>query len=273
VLIGAEGTLGLITAAALRLFAPPAGVGTAMMVVGGPAQALALLELAEAQMGGGVLAFELIHRQGLLFVDETMPQLRQPFAERPEWMVLIDLGVPSGIDAQEALATLFEAGLSAGLVSEGVVAQNAQHREEMWALREALPEANRRIGSVSSHDISVPLAQLPAFISQAGQALARISDFRINCFGHVGDGNLHYNVFPAAGRARSEYEALRGAVKDLVHGLVTELGGSISAEHGIGRIKRDDLRRYVDPTKLAAMRAIKSALDPNGIMNPGAVIG
>jgi FAD/FMN-containing dehydrogenase len=125
---------------------------------------------------------------------------------------------------------------------------------------------------VSSHDISLPLSQVPVFIPRATAALAALGDFRINCFGHLGDGNLHYNVFPAPGRDKADYAAQREAVKRLVHDMVHEMGGSVSAEHGLGRLKVGDLERYGDPAKLAAMRAIKAALDPLGIMNPGAVL-
>lgn len=271
-MIGSEGTLGVITAAALRLFPRPAGEGTAMLAVAGPAEALALLALAEARLTGCISAFELIHRQGLAFLAEVMPDLRQPFAVPPEWTVLVELGLPDGIDPEAALTGLFEAGLEAALVSDGVIAQNGAQRAEMWRLREAIPEANRRVGAISSHDISLPLDALAAYIAKADSALARHGDYRVNCFGHLGDGNLHYNVFPAKGRHRDSYEAERGAVKSLVHDLVAEFGGSISAEHGIGRMKLADLERYGDPGKLAAMRHIKAALDPIGIMNPGAVL-
>ena len=271
-LVGSEGTLGVITAASLRLFARPAGEGTAMFEVPGPAEALALLALAEARYAGCVSAFELIARQGLEFLAEVMPEVRQPLTPRPEWAVLVELGLPEGLPPEPALLALYEAGAAAGLVTGGVVAQSGAQRAEMWRLREAIPEANKRIGSISSHDISLPLDALPGFITQAGAALARHGDTRVNCFGHVGDGNLHYNVFPARGRARAEYEDERGAIKALVHDLVAAMGGSISAEHGIGRLKVADLERYGDPGKLAAMRAIKAALDPRGILNPGAVL-
>jgi len=269
-LIGAEGTLGVITAASLRLFPQPASLGTAMFVVPSPAAALELLALAEARMPGCVSAFELIARQGLEFLDEVGPPVHQPFAVRPDWMVLVEVGLPEGIDPEEALAGLFEA--AGALVEDGVIAQSGAQRAQMWTLRESLPEANKRIGSISSHDISVPLPDLAQFIAQAGAAVRTLGDFRINCFGHVGDGNLHYNVFPAPGRSRAEYANLRGQVKDLVHAIVDGFGGSVSAEHGIGRLKVPDLERYGDPGKLAAMRAIKAALDPLGIMNPGAVL-
>ena len=142
----------------------------------------------------------------------------------------------------------------------------------LWSLREALPQANRRIGAISSHDISLPLSAIARFIPQADAALAALGDMRINCFGHLGDGNLHYNVFPAKGRTKSDYQPLRDAIKSTVHDLVHQMEGSVSAEHGIGRLKVGDLERYGDPGKLPAMRAIKQALDPNGILNPGAVL-
>jgi FAD/FMN-containing dehydrogenase len=139
-------------------------------------------------------------------------------------------------------------------------------------LRETIPLANRRIGAISSHDISVPVAAIPAFIAEAPGRLAEVGDYRINCFGHLGDGNLHYNVFPRPGRTRADHEEDRSAIKRAIHDLVQEMGGSVSAEHGIGRLKVDDLERYGDPVKLAAMRAIKASLDPKGILNPGAVL-
>ncbi len=152
------------------------------------------------------------------------------------------------------------------------MAQSEQQRRDFWQVRESIPEGNRRIGSVSSHDISVPTAAIPGFIAEGPGAIARIGEFRINCFGHVGDGNLHYNVFPVPGRSREDHRAQREEIKTAVHDLVHAHGGSVSAEHGVGRLKVGDLERYVDPTKLSAMRAIKAALDPGGIMNPGAVL-
>jgi FAD/FMN-containing dehydrogenase len=271
-LVGSEGTLGIITAAVLRLVPRPAGQGAALVAVPGPAEALRLLRLAQDRLGDGVSAFELMHRMGFDFLAETMPSVRQPFATPPEWSVLIDLGLPAGLDPAAALESLLAEALEAGLVSDGTIAASAAQRAALWALREAIPEANRRIGAVSSHDISVPLSAVPDFIAQAGPALARLGEWRINCFGHLGDGNLHYNVFPVPGRSRADHEDQRDAIKDCVHDLVDALGGSVSAEHGIGRLKTGDLIRYGDPAKIAALRAIKAALDPTGILNPGAVV-
>ncbi|MCB4456352.1 FAD-binding oxidoreductase [Leisingera sp. McT4-56] len=271
-LIGAEGTLGVITAAALKLSPIPASQGTAVFTVTDPQAAIDLLALARDNAGEGVSAFELIHRQGLEFLAETLPQVRQPFVEAPEWCVLIELGLPRGLEAEETLADLFEAAEAAGLASDGVIAQSDSQRQALWSVREHIPLANKAIGSVSSHDISVPISEIPAFIEQGREAVGKLGEFRINCFGHLGDGNLHYNVFPAKGRKREDYDSSRDAVNAAVHDLVQAFGGSFSAEHGVGRMKSGDLERYGDPAKLAAMRAIKQALDPNGIMNPGAVL-
>ncbi|KUJ80466.1 hydroxyacid dehydrogenase [Ruegeria marisrubri] len=271
-LIGAEGTLGIITAAALKLFPVPADVGTAVFVVPSPEAALKLLALVREQVGEGVSAFELIHGQGLDFLAEVLPDVRQPFADRPEWCVLIELGLPAGLKPVEALETLYEGADAAGLVLDGVIAQSEAQRNELWSVREHIPEANRRIGSVSSHDVSVPISAIPEFIRRGAEVVSAVGPFRINCFGHLGDGNLHFNVFPMAGRSRDAHENQREAVKRSVHDLVHEMGGSVSAEHGIGRMKVADLERYGDPARLEAMRAIKQALDPAGIMNPGAVL-
>ena len=271
-LIGAEGTLGVITAAALKLAPRPAQSGTALMVVSDPSAALALLSMARAHLAEGISAFELIHRQGLAFLRETLPDVRQPFVESPEWMVLIDVGLSQGHDPAATLMRLFEQGQNAGLVLDGVIAQSETQRSDFWAVRERIPEANRLIGAVSNHDISLPLSAVPEFIRRGGEVVAKIGAFRINCFGHLGDGNMHYNVYPVAGRSRADHMQERDEVKRAVHDLVHDMQGSVSAEHGIGRLKVDDLERYANPVKLNAMRAIKVALDPNGIMNPGAVL-
>lgn len=271
-LVGAEGTLGIITAAALKLSPVPTGQGTALIVVPSPKAALELLSLARDRMGEAISAFELIHRQGFDFLSEALPDIRQPFDTPPEWCVLIDVGLAAGLDPVDALGELFEDAMEHGMAIDGLIAQSETQATDFWTVREQIPEANRRIGSVSSHDISLPLGELPRFIETAPSVIAQFGTFRINCFGHLGDGNLHYNVFPLRGQDRSEFDNVRLAVKRAVYDLVHDMGGSVSAEHGVGRLKVDDLERYGDPTKLAVMRAIKAALDPNGIMNPGVIL-
>ena len=268
-LIGAEGTLGIITAASLKLLPRPPHRGAAMVAVPDPQAALDLLNLARDRLGEAVSAFELIGRTGLDFLAEHMPEVRLPLG-RPAWSALIDVGMTT--EAEPALEGLLEAASERGLVTDGVIAQSEGQRDDFWAVRESIPEANRKVGAVSSHDISVPLSAIPRFIDTAPKVLRGIGAFRVNCFGHVGDGNLHWNVFPVPGKARADHDAQRDAIKRAVHDHVDALGGSVAAEHGVGRLKVDDVARYCDPGKLAAMRAIKAALDPKGIMNPGAVI-
>ena len=271
-LVGSEGTLGVITAAALKLFPRPAGLRAALLAVPSPEAALALLALARDLAGEAVSAFEIMHRQGIDFMSETGIDQRNPWGETPDWFVLVELGFPAGHDVDAALEALFSRGFEAGLVTDGLLAQNEAQRLDFWALRERIPEANRKIGAVSSHDISLPLGQVAAFIPEGIKRLTTIGAFRVNCFGHLGDGNLHYNVFPMPGKSRADHLGQRDAIKRVIHDLVHEMGGSVSAEHGIGRLKVADLERYADPAKFDAMRAIKRALDPAGIMNPGAVL-
>jgi len=271
-LVGAEGTLGVITAAALKLVPVPSGRGTAIFEVPSPQAALDLLTLARDRLGEAVSAFELMHANGFEFLKETLPELRQPWPEPPEWCVLIELGLARGLDPADALETLFAEAVGRDLATDGLIATSETQARDFWNLRETIPEANRKVGSVSSHDISLPLGAIPEFIRTAPGRIKALGAFRINCFGHLGDGNLHYNVFPQKGHSRADHDNVRGAVKRAVHDLVDEMEGSISAEHGIGRAKLAELERYGDPVKLAAMRGLKAALDPNGIMNPGAVI-
>ena len=272
-LIGAEGTLGVITAAALRLFPRPGDIATAYLAVTDPAAALDLLALAGARLGAGLTAFELIHRQGLDFMDETGIAFRDPLNERPDWAVLAEVALPEGQLAEDAMTGLYSAGHAAGLVADGVIASSRAQGDALWRLRENIPEANHRVGAVASHDISLPLSAIPEFIPRAQALAAKFGDFRVNCFGHLGDGNLHFNLFPPPGHSRDPLRDTGKRFTRALHELVDAMGGSFSAEHGVGRVKVDDLARFGDPAKLAAMRAIKSALDPAGIMNPGAVFG
>ncbi|KAB2879321.1 MAG: FAD-binding oxidoreductase, partial [Albidovulum sp.] len=271
-LVGSEGTLGILTAATLRLFPRPAALATAALAVSGPAGALRLLALAQDRTGGAVSTFELIGGQGLRFLDEVLPEVRQPLPGRPDWSVLMELGLPPGLDPEAVLGEIYEAAAAEGLVGEAVLAASAAQRQMLWDLRERLPEANRRIGAIASHDISLPLSEIAAFLPRADAALRALGPFRINAFGHLGDGNLHYNVFPPQGGTHAAWVGHAAEVTRAVHDLVHDHGGSISAEHGIGRLKTGELLRYGDPAKLSAMRRIKQALDPLGILNPGAVI-
>lgn len=270
-LIGAEGTLGVITAATLKLFPRPKEQAVALAVVPSPAAAITLLTDMQENLDGLVSAFELIDGEGLRFLQETIPQIRLPFDDIPDWLVLTEVGGGPGSGVQDRLFEVLGNALEAGGISDVLLAQNLQQQQEFWTVRENIPIANKLIGAINSHDISVPIHRIPEFIEEGRQLLSEIGTFRLNCFGHLGDGNLHYNVYPPKGRSKAEFKDVKSVIQTVVHDLVHAYGGSISAEHGIGRVKADDLQKYGDPAKLAAMRAIKDALDPKGFMNPGAI--
>jgi FAD/FMN-containing dehydrogenase len=270
-LIGSEGTLGIITAAALRLFPRPRETATAFCAVPDPEAACALLRALRDRLGDTVSAFELMSGVGMEFLAQTLPDCPRPPVQG-RWFALVEAEGGRGARVAEALEAGLAEAFDAGLIEDAAIAQSQAQRDAFWRVREDTPEANRRIGAVASHDVSVPLAAVSRYIAEAGAAIAAIDPgLRINCFGHVGDGNLHYNVFPPAGVNRAACDAVRARVTRAAHDVADALGGSVSAEHGIGRIKTDDLRRYGDPTKLRAMAAIRAALDPAGIMNPGAL--
>lgn len=271
-LIGSEGSLGVITAASLKLFPQPREFGTAFLTVESPKAALDLLSLTRDKAGDTVSAFELIHANGLHFLAQHMPQVSLPFAEVPEWSVLVELGMSANQNPEDILSSVFSEAFDAGLVSDGVIAASLAQRAALWDVRESIPEANRTVGSIASHDVSLPLRALPDFIEAATRMIAERSDARVNCFGHLGDGNLHYNLFPAEGKSRDAYESVREALSETIHDLVHSFEGSVSAEHGVGRLKTNDLPRYKDAVSLRMMATIKAALDPNGIMNPGVII-
>ncbi len=270
-MIGSEGTLGVITAAALKLFPRPSEIATAFLGVPGPQEAVNLLNFLRPRVGDVISAFELIDRIGIEFLKATGLGPPDPLSPMPRWIVLVETGGrPGARDALEmALAEAFEAGLA----TDGAIAQTEAQRATFWRIRETIPEANRLIGAIASHDISVPVARIPEFIAKGEAALAdQFPDLRLNCFGHVGDGNLHFNIYPPEGRKKGDYVDVQEDVSRMIHDLTHETDGSISAEHGIGRLKAGDLERYGDTGKLSAMRAIKAALDPYGVMNPGAVL-
>lgn len=271
-LIGSEGTLGIITAACLKLFPKPRQKATAILTVSNPSAAVELLSELNRKLNGDITAFELIHSQSMMFLAEKMPHVRLPFSQNPEWSVLIEVSSNGEGDATGQLTDALADSVDSEIVLDAVIAQSSGQADELWNVRESIPEANRLVGAIASHDISVPISLIPKFISETPSLLQKFGNLRINCFGHLGDGNLHYNIYPPLGRSKSEFTQVGKDITEVIHDQTHTYGGSVSAEHGIGRLKRDDLEKYSDPAKLAAMRAIKIALDPNGIMNPGAII-
>ena len=270
-LIGSEGTLGIVTAVTLRLLPAPAHRAVGWAGLANPHAALALLARLRALSGGQVESFELMPAAGVDLTVRLIDGVRAPLAGTHAWHVLVELAGPASLDA--VLTDGFGAALAAGEIEDATVAASGAQAGALWRLREELPEAERRAGPSLHHDISVAVAAMPGFTDSASAAVeAAFPGARVLAFGHLGDGNLHFNVRPPADDAAAWLATHGAAVTAMVYDLVTGAGGSISAEHGIGTVKRAMLARVADPAKLAAMRAVKAALDPLGIMNPGKIL-
>jgi len=271
-LIGAEGTLGIVTAASLQLVALPGSRAVAWLGLASPEAALMLLRRIEGRLGESVESFELIPAAALQLVLERIPGTRGPLATTYAWNVLVELtGRQGAADAGESLASVLMSALEEGLALDGVVAASEAQCEALWRLRDSIAEAERQGGPALKHDISVPVAAMPGFMESARAAVeGRFTGSRVIAFGHLGDGNVHFNVQPPESVDSGQWLARKGPlVTALVYDMVAAAAGSISAEHGIGQLKVLDLIRTTDPARQAAQRAIKHALDPAGIMNPG----
>ena len=273
--IGAEGTLGVITAASLKLFPMPRTVETAWLAVPGLAAAVQVLARLRAATGDVVTTFEYLPRIAVDLATRHVPGVADPLGPGHPAYVLCEVST-SRVDPalRELLEHAIEACLRDGLVTDATIAQSGAQRDALWKLRESVPEAQRHEGASIKHDVAVPVAALPEFVERAAAAVARIAPTaRLVAYGHVGDGNLHFNFSEPAGRRETAaFLSQQAAIGEAVHDCVREFDGSISAEHGIGRLKRDLLGRYEDPVALATMREIKRALDPRGILNPGKVL-
>nr|WP_207620257.1 FAD-binding oxidoreductase [Oharaeibacter diazotrophicus] len=271
--VGSEGTLGVITAAVLKLFPRPRSRETAFVAVPSPAAALELLALARAHAGGAVTTVELMARTALDFVLRHAPGARDPLAEPSPWYVLLELSSPLDGQLAATMEGLLGAAFEAGVVTDGAIAATGAQRADFWRLREAMSEVQGHEGGSIKHDVAVPLKALPAFVEEATAAvLALVPGCRPAVFGHVGDGNLHFNVSQPVGADKAAYLAGWEAMNAAVHAIVAAHGGSISAEHGIGRLKRDLLPAVKDPVAMALMADLKTLLDPTGILNPGKVL-
>jgi FAD/FMN-containing dehydrogenase len=272
--VGAEGTLGIITAAVLKLFPRPSTIVTALCGLDNPAAAVTLLARLRAECGDRVTGYELMSRTCLDLVFHHVPGSRNPMDQAYAWYVLVEL-TDSAREAplETMLQDALEDAAEADLVRDAVLASSEGQRAALWALRENIPEAQKLAAISVKHDVSVPVSRVPDLIGRAGEALhRRFPDVRIAPFGHVGDGNIHYNCsVPHDGEGHPLDDAVH-EVSQIVYEVVNDLGGSISAEHGLGVLKRDEIRRYKDDVEMDLMRTVKLALDPHGIMNPGKVL-
>ena len=274
-LTGAEGTLGIVTAATLRLVPAIGSRAVGWIGVDDPHQALILLHRLDRATGGAIESFELIPADGLALVLQHIPGTRAPLGTPTAWNILIETTAPPGArDPDSALADAIESALADGIATDAMLAQNETQAEALWKLRETLPEAEKIDGMAAKHDIAVPVSAMPGFLLSATPTIERrFPGVRVLAFGHLGDGNIHFNVRAPLGRdARMWLEEEGSAVTHAVHDLVVAAGGTISAEHGIGQIRLPELLRTGDPVRLAMQRAIKNALDPHGILNPGKLV-
>ena len=272
--IGSEGTLGVITAASLRLFARPAEKATAFCALDNLDKVLEFFARAEVAAGPYLTAFEFISRAGMEIAVQHVEGARNPFHDIAPWSVLIEISSPEADGRAEAVMESFlSKAIESGIVADAAIANTIQHANDFWRVREEMSDAQKFEGGSIKHDISVAPAQIPDFIGRANAIVEKLCPgARPVPFGHFGDGNVHYNISQPRDMDKAAFLDKWEEIASAVHGLVADMGGSISAEHGIGRMKRADLVRYKSPVEMEMMRSIKHALDPNGIMNPGKVV-
>ena len=271
--IGAEGTLGVITGAVLKLFPKPRARATAFVGLASPRQALGLLDIALSRAGADVKSFEIIPRIGIDFDLRHGANTRDPLQDRHAWYVLIELASQTDAAVETTLENLLAEAIEQGLVEDAAIAASLDQRNDFWRLRELLSEVQKYEGGSIKHDVSVPISSAPAFLADAERDVtALIPGARMVAFGHLGDGNIHCNVSQPVGADKRAFLDRWHDVNHVVHGLVGKYDGSISAEHGIGVMKREELPDVKDPVALDLMRMLKRSLDPNGILNPGKVL-
>ena len=271
--VGSEGTLGIITKAVLKLFPAPNCIETAIFAIPDPESAIELLGLARKASADLLNAFELINRNGLEMVLKNIPNTKEPFLKKYNWYILLEFSSSSKSNLREQMETLFELALKKNIVRDGIIAESSQQRKELWVLRDGLNEAQKPEGGSIKHDISVPINNVSEFIRKASKAVNEfIPNSRTVAFGHIGDGNIHFNVSQPVNMNKEEYLNLWEEMNNIVFGIVNNLNGSFSAEHGIGILKKEELKKYNPEIEINLMKSIKNNFDPKNILNPGKVL-
>ncbi|HXI86312.1 MAG TPA: FAD-binding oxidoreductase [Parvularculaceae bacterium] len=270
--IGAEGTLGVVTGAVLKLFPLPSITVTAFISVPSAQAAVALLALAQEKTGGLVTSFELMSRLALDLVLKHIPGARDPMMALHSWYVLMEVSAAGG-DLRASVEPLLAQAMEKGFAADAVIAASEREAKEFWRLRHSMSEAINGEGLGARHDVSVATADIPAFLDKAGGVIAKVAPgARVVAFGHIGDGNIHYDIVPPEGAGKHALDEKRGEIESRIYDVIEFFNGSISAEHGVGRHKKEAVAARKSPVELAMMRAVKNALDPKGIMNPGKVL-
>ena len=272
-IIGSEGTLGIITASSLRTFPKVTENIVALIAIDSPNMGLTILSELQKFFHHQIEAFELIKSTGLEFLKRSGFDFPEPFEQRPKWFILVDISTKVGFsNLQNDVESCLMSFINKKLCSDVVIAQNEKHKGQFWDIRHKIPEANRKVGAICSNDISLPTSKVHKFIIEADAKIFSISNsLIINCFGHLGDGNLHYNIFAQPNHDKRKLLSLKADIVKCINEIVYKYGGSCSAEHGVGRLRKSDMKKFSDMGKIKAMDQIKRAMDPKGILNPGVI--
>ena len=271
--IGSEGTLGIITSAVLKLFPSPKNIETALFAIPNSEAAIELFGLARSASADLLNAYELVSRIGMEMVLKNIPGAKEPMSNKYKWYVLLEFSSSSTNNMRKQMENLFEVAINKNIVLDGVIAESTQQRKDLWLLRDGLNEAQKPEGGSIKHDISIPINNVSTFINDATYSVEKfIPESRVVAFGHIGDGNIHFNISQPIKSNKEDFLKKWESVNKIVFDIVNDLNGSFSAEHGIGKLKREELKFYNPEIEINLMKSIKNTFDPNNILNPGKVL-